>query len=64
MADNQTSGLSAKNILILILVAVTTSVVVTLLQVLLVGKSNVAITGGVVGALCVGMWMSVRKKSG
>ena len=64
MADNQSSGLSVKNILLLILVAVTTSVVVTLLQVLLVGKSNVAITGGVVGALCVGMWMSVRKKSG
>jgi len=64
MPDSQTSGLSAKNILILILVAVATSVVVTLLQVLLVGKSNVAITGGVVGALCVGMWMSVRKKSG
>ena len=64
MADNQSSGLSVKNILLLILVAVTTSVVVTLLQVVLVGKSNVAITGGVVGALCVGMWMSVRKKSG
>lgn len=63
MPDSQTSGLTAKNILILILVAVATSVVVTLLQVLLVGKSNVAITGGVVSALCVGMWMSVRKKS-
>jgi hypothetical protein len=42
--------------------AVAVSLVVTLLQVLIVGKSNPAITGGIVGASIVGIWMSTKKK--
>jgi predicted membrane protein len=61
MSDTQTGSLNFKTILMLILVAVTISVVVTLIQVWLMGKSNVAITGGVVGALCVGLFLRTQK---
>jgi uncharacterized MnhB-related membrane protein len=62
MSNNQGSSMTAKNLIVLVLVAITVSVVVTLLQTLIVGKSNVAITGAVVGALCVVLWMSTKKK--
>ncbi len=62
MAENKSSGIDAKSLIVLIIVAVGVSVVVTLLQTLILGKSNVAITGGIVGALCVGLWMNIRKK--
>ena len=62
MAENDSSGLSLKSLILLIIIAVTVSVVVTLLQVLIVGKSNVAITGGIVGASVVGIWMSIKNK--
>ena len=62
MSNNQGSSMTAKNLIVLVLVAITVSVVVTLLQTLIVGKSNVAITGAVVGALCVALWMSTKKK--
>lgn len=62
MAENKSSGLGVKQLIILIIIAMTVSVVVTLLQIVILGKSNVAITGGIVGALCVGLWMSIKKK--
>ena len=62
MAENKSSGIDAKSLIVLILIAVAVSVVVTLLQTLILGKSNVAITGGIVGAFCVGLWMSIKKK--
>jgi len=62
MAENKSSGVGAKSLILLIIVAISVSVVVTLLQILILGKSNVAITGGIVGAFCVGLWMSIRKK--
>jgi predicted membrane protein len=62
MAENKSSGIDAKSLILLIIVAITVSVVVTLLQTLILGKSNVAITGGIVGALCVGLWMNIKKK--
>lgn len=62
MAENKSSGIGAKSLILLIIVAISVSVVVTLLQTLILGKSNVAITGGIVGAFCVGLWMSIRKK--
>ena len=62
MAENQSSGINAKTLILLIIIAITVSVVVTLLQVLIVGKSNVAITGGIVGASVVGIWMSMKNK--
>jgi predicted membrane protein len=42
---------TGKTFLLLILGAIVTAVVVTLVQVLLRGSSNIAVTGGVVGAL-------------
>lgn len=62
MAENESSGLSVKSLVLLIIIAITVSVVVTLLQVLIVGKSNVAITGGIVGASVVGIWLSIKNK--
>ena len=54
---------NVKTILILVAVAIVASVVVTLLQVLIMGKSNVAITGGVVGATVVVLGLNKRKSS-
>jgi flagellar basal body-associated protein FliL len=62
MTNNQEGGMSTKNLIVLVLVAITISVVVTLLQTLILGRSNVAITGGIVGALTVGLWLSLKKK--
>jgi hypothetical protein len=58
----KSSGMDAKTIIYLIIMAVAVSLVVTLLQVLIVGKSNPAITGGIVGASVVGIWLSTKKK--
>lgn len=62
MAENKSSGLGVKQLIVLIIIAMTVSVVVTLLQIVILGKSNVAITGGIVGAFCVGLWMNIKKK--
>ena len=63
MSDSQTNPMTLKNVLVLILVAIVMSVVVTLLQTLILGKSNVAITGAIVGASVVGLWMQTKRKS-
>jgi hypothetical protein len=60
MTDTQ--GLNLKTILLLVVVAIVTAVVITLIQALILGKANVAITGGVVGAIVVGYAMSARRK--
>jgi predicted membrane protein len=62
MSDTQSGSLNLKTIGMLVLVAVLTSVVVTLIQVWLMGKSNIAITGGVVGALYVGLFLRTQRK--
>jgi flagellar basal body-associated protein FliL len=60
MSTSQTSN--AKTILVLVAVAIVVAVVVTVIQTLILGKSNVAITGGVVGATVVGLGLSTRRK--
>ena len=60
MPANETSNVKA--LLILIAVAILVSVVVTLIQTLILGKANVAITGGVVGATVVGLGLTKRRK--
>jgi flagellar basal body-associated protein FliL len=52
MTDTDTQALNLKTILLLIVVAIVMAVVVTLVQTLILGKANVAITGGVVGHRC------------
>ena len=47
---------------IVIIVAIVAAVLATLAQVLLLGKSNAAVTGGVVGALTAVITVSVWKK--
>jgi hypothetical protein len=64
MSDTQSQKPTAKEIALLILVAVVISVTVTLIQHLVLGRSHVAVTGGVVGALAGVMAIRmVRKKS-
>ena len=54
---------NVKTILLLVVVAIVVSVVVTLLQTLILGKTNVAITGGVTGAMVVALGLGRRKRS-
>ena len=53
---------TAKLLGIVIIVALIAAVVVTLAQVLIGGKSNAGVTGGVVGALTAGLGVSLWKK--
>jgi hypothetical protein len=61
--SNGASGYStAKVLLIVILVAIVASVASTLVQHLILGKANTAVTGGVVGALTAFMGITLMKK--
>jgi hypothetical protein len=53
---------NAKRILLVVAVAIVASLVVTLIQVLMFGKANVAITGGVVGATVVVLGLNGKRK--
>ena len=53
---------TAKLLGIVIIVAVVAAVLATLAQALLLGKSNAAVTGGVVGAVTAGITVSFWKK--
>ena len=53
---------TAKLLGIVIIVAIVAAVVAAVLQVLIVGKSNAAVTGGAVGAITSGIAVSLRKK--
>ena len=64
MPDEQKQMSTGKAIVLVILAAVVTSVVVTLLQTLILGSANTAVTGGVVGAItAVLAFRTLRKKS-
>ena len=53
---------TAKLLGIVIIVAVVAAVLATLAQMLVLGKANAAVTGGVVGALTAGIAVTVWKK--
>lgn len=55
-------NINLKTILMLVAVAIVVAVVVTLMQVLILGKSNVAVTGGVVGAMVVVLGLGTKRK--
>lgn len=59
---SDTKGLNLKTILLLVVVATVTAVVVTLVQALILGKPNVAITGAVVVPIVVAIALSARRK--
>jgi membrane associated rhomboid family serine protease len=50
MADRGTR-VTARNIALLVLLVVVAAVVITLLQILILGRANIAITGAIVGAM-------------
>jgi flagellar basal body-associated protein FliL len=59
---NSESISTVKLLSIVIIVAVVAAVLAAVLQVLIVGKSNAALTGGAVGAITSGIAISLRKK--
>jgi hypothetical protein len=57
------SGMSTgKALIIVVLVAIVAAVVVTFLQDLLFGKTNIAVTGGVVGGVTAAVILVTMKK--
>ena len=62
MTEPQTGSLNIKTILLLTLVAIVTSAAVTLVQIAIFGKANVAITGGVVVPIVVAIALSAKRK--
>ena len=53
---------TAKLLIVVIIVAVIAAVVATLLQVLIIGRANAAVTGGAVGAITAGLAVTIWKK--
>jgi hypothetical protein len=65
MNDAQSGKSTGKTLALVVLIAFVTAVVVTVVQSLLLGHSNTAVTGGVVGAITAVVALSLlRKKSG
>lgn len=64
MNDSQSRKITGKDIALVLLVAIVAAVGATLVQILLLGKSNAAVTGGVVGAVtAVAAVGVIRKRS-
>ncbi|MEK6323150.1 MAG: hypothetical protein AABN33_15870 [Acidobacteriota bacterium] len=62
MNDSQSRKITGKTIALVILVAIVAAVAVTLIQRLVLGNSNAAVTGGVVGAVTAVMAISIMRK--
>jgi hypothetical protein len=64
MNNSQSRKITGKTIALVILVAIVAAIAVTLIQQLVLGNSNAAVTGGVVGAVTAVIAISIiRKKS-
>lgn len=63
MSEAQTQKVTIKTMVLIILAAIVTAVVVTLLQVLILKESHPAITGGVVGAVIAVFAIRVMRKN-
>jgi hypothetical protein len=63
MSDTQSRKITAKTLALVVLAAIVTAVVVTLAQRLLLGNANIAVTGGVVGAVTAVLAISAMKKN-
>jgi hypothetical protein len=59
MSEAQDRKLTAKTVVLVIAVSIITALVVTLLQTLLIGKANIAVTGAVTA---VPVLSTIRKK--
>lgn len=62
MNDSQSRRTTGKDIAFVLLVAIVAAVGATLVQILLLGKSHAAVTGGVVGAVTAGAAVVVIRK--
>ena len=65
MKDAQSRKPTGKAVALVVVVAIVTAIAVTLMQSWLLGHSNTAVTGGVVGAVTPAVALTtMRKKSG
>jgi flagellar basal body-associated protein FliL len=62
MVMSSESMSKGKMLALVIVVAVVAAVLAAVIQVLVLGKSNAAVTGGVVGALTAGIAVTLRNK--
>ena len=62
MNDAQSQKVTGKTVALLIIVAIVTAVAVTLVQQLVLGRSIVAVTGGMVGGVVAAMAVVTMKK--
>jgi hypothetical protein len=60
MAETQMS--TGKALIIVVLVAIVTAVVVSVIQELVLGKANIAVTGGIVGVMTALVILRTLKK--
>ncbi len=64
MSDAEKRPITAKKLALVIVVAIVMAVVVTLVQTLIMGRANIAVTGGVVGAITAFLATTqIRKKT-
>jgi hypothetical protein len=62
MNDAQSQKVTGKTVALLIIAAIVTAVLVTIIQQLVLGRSIVAVTGGIVGATVAAMAVTTLKK--
>ncbi|HWN11151.1 MAG TPA: hypothetical protein VNO50_18070 [Pyrinomonadaceae bacterium] len=62
MNDSQGRTSTGKAVLLVVVVAITAAIASTVVQSLLLGKSNLAVTGGVVGALAAVVAVNTLRK--
>jgi multisubunit Na+/H+ antiporter MnhB subunit len=65
MNNAQSQKTTGKTLVLVVLIAIVTAVVVTLVQRWILGKANIAVTGGLVGGVTAVLVMgAMRKKAG
>ena len=64
MSDAEKRPVTAKKLALVIVVAIVMAVVVTLTQTLIMGRANIAVTGGIVGAITAFLFTTqIRRKT-
>lgn len=62
MTDTEKEKLTGKTLALVVLAAIVTAVIVTVAQNLVLGRANIAVTGGVVGAITAVLIITATKK--
>jgi hypothetical protein len=62
MNNSQSQKTTGKTLVLVVLIAIVTAVIVTLIQQWILGKSNIAVTGGLVGGVTAVLAVKAMKK--